>query len=141
MRVVLLLIVLLIIHVHALAKPAIHVQNPWIREVPPVSKMSALFMKIVNKGDTEDVLLSVKTDASKFAEIHMMAMEGQMMKMRKLDFLKLPPKAIVELRPGGIHIMLIELTKPLKEGQKVKVELYFKRSGKIVIQAPVRALH
>ncbi len=137
----LILLFSLIFYGPSLAKPDIQIQNPWIREVPPVSKMSALFMRIVNKGDTEDVLLGVKTNASKFAEIHMMEMEGQMMKMRKLDFLKLPPKAIVELRPGGIHIMLIELIKPLKEGQKVKVELDFKKSGKIIIQAPVKALH
>ncbi len=141
MRVFLFLIFPLILYGTSLAKPDIQIQDPWIREVPPVSKMSALFMKIVNRGDTEDVLLKVKTDASKFAEIHRMVMEGQMMKMRKLDFLKLPPQEIVELKPGGIHIMLIELTKPLKEGQKVKVELFFKRSGKIVIQAPVKALH
>jgi len=123
------------------ADPVIEIREPWVREVPPVSKMSALFMKIVNRGDTDDRLIGVRTPVSQYAEIHRMIMEQGMMKMRKMDYLEVPAGKEVQLKPGGIHIMLIDLKKPLKKGQKIEVEMIFEKSGKITLKVPVRSMH
>lgn len=122
------------------AKPKIVVEDPWVREVPPVSTMSAAFMKVANLGDEEDVLVGVKTDVSKVAEIHTTIMEDGMMKMRRLKEVPIPPGKTVEFRPMGKHIMLIDLKKPLKVGEKVKLILIFKKTGEMSIEAPVRKM-
>lgn len=120
------------------AKPQIEIADAWVKEVPPVSRVSVLFMKIINKGNTDDKLISVKTDIAKYAELHKMVMEGGIMKMRKIDQLTVPARGEVALEPGGVHIMLIGLQKIPQKGDKVKVELIFERSGKTTIEVPVR---
>ncbi len=118
--------------------PKIVVKDPWVREVPPVSTMSAAFMEIYNEGDEEDYLIGVETDVARVAELHTTIMEGGMMKMRKLENVKVPAKGKVSFKPMGKHIMLIDLKKVLRAGEKVKLTLIFKKSGKIEVQAPVR---
>ncbi len=119
------------------AKPVIELKNPWVRAVPPTSKNTALFLTIENKGDEEDILLSVKTDTAKMVMIHETVNENGIMKMKHVHHLKIPPKSVVKLEPGGLHIMVMGLKKPLKEGDKVRFTLIFKKTGKITISAPV----
>ncbi|WP_457601107.1 copper chaperone PCu(A)C [Hydrogenivirga sp.] len=124
----------------ALAQPKIVVEGAWVREVPPVSTMSAAFMKLVNMGNEDDYLIGVESDVSEVAEIHTTIMEDGMMKMRMLREVKVPAGGSVEFRPMGKHIMLINLKRPLRSGEKVKLTLVFKRSGKIVVEAPVKRM-
>ncbi len=124
----------------AFSQPKIIVKDPWVREVPPVSKMSAGFLTIINTGTVADRLLGVSCDASESAEIHSMTQDNGIMRMRKVDSLKIEPGKKVELRPGGLHIMLINLKRPLKEGDKVKITLTFEKSGAITVKATVRSM-
>ncbi len=132
------LIIILVFSTLIQAKPKIEIADAWVKEVPPVSRVSVLFMKITNRGSTDDKLIGVKTDIAEHAEIHKMVMEGDIMKMRKIDQLTVPARGEVVLEPGGIHIMLIGLKKIPQKGDRVKVELIFERSGKTTIEVPVR---
>ncbi|NPA12706.1 MAG: copper chaperone PCu(A)C [Aquificae bacterium] len=129
----------LILSFVAYGKPKIEIEDPWVRAVPPNMKNSALFMEIENEGDEADVLLKVESDISKMVQLHKTVNENGVMKMVHIDKLVIPPHSEVKLKPGGYHIMLMGLKKPLKEGDKVKFTLIFKKSGKIQIEAPVKA--
>ncbi len=122
------------------AETHIVVEDPWVRAVPPVSTMSAAFMKIKNTGKEEDYLVGVKSSVSKTAEIHTTIMEDGLMKMRQLKEVRIPPGESVEFKPMGKHIMLIDLNKPLRAGDKVKLILIFKKSGEITVTAPVKSM-
>ncbi len=121
-----------------LAQPEIKIENPWIRAVPPNMKNTALFMVIENKGNSEDTLISVKTDISNKVMIHETRNVQGVMKMLHVDKLIIPPKSKVVLKPGGYHIMLMGLKKPLSPDEKVKLTLIFEKSGAITIEAPVK---
>ncbi len=116
------------------AGPKIEIKDAWVREVPPTSKMSAAYMLIENKGDEGDRLVGASSDVSKITELHE-TIEG---KMRKVKVIEVPAGKSVELKPGGYHIMLINLEKPLKEGDKVSITLKFEKSGKVEVSAPVK---
>ncbi len=113
------------------------IKDPWIRAVPLSSKNTALFMTIVNKSDKQDSLISVKTDIAKMVMIHKTVEENGIMKMKHVDSLSIPPYSEVKLKPGGLHIMIMGLKRPIKEGENVKINLFFKNSGNIEILAPV----
>ena len=116
------------------AQPNIKVEDAWVRAVPPTSKMSAAYMVIKNEGNEPDKLVDVSNNASQITEIHE-TVEG---KMRRVKAIEIPAGKKVDLKPGGYHIMLINLNKPLKEGDKVELILKFEKSGEIKVEAPVR---
>ena len=116
------------------AQPKIEVRDAWVREVPPTSKMSAAYMIIENKGKEADRLVDASNNVSEITELHE-TVEG---KMRRVKAIEVPAGGKVELKPGGLHIMLINLKKPLKEGDKVELTLKFEKAGEIKVQAPVR---
>lgn len=116
------------------AQPKIEVKDAWVREVPPTSKMSAAYMVIENKGKEADRLVDASNNVSEITEIHE-TVEG---KMRRVKAVEVPAGGKVELKPGGLHIMLINLKKPLKEGDTVELTLKFEKSGEVKVQAPVK---
>jgi len=116
------------------AQPKIEIKNAWVREVPPASNMSAAYMIIENKGDKPDKLLSASTNIAKVVELH----ETVGGKMRRVKALEIPPGKSVELKPGGYHLMLINLVQKPKEGQKVELTLKFEKSGEVKVQADVK---
>jgi len=118
----------------ALATPKIEVRDAWVREVPPTSSMSAAYMVIENKGDEGDKLVGASTNIAKVVELH----ETVNGKMRRVKAIEVPAGKSVELKPGGYHIMLIDLTKKPKEGEKVELTLKFEKSGEVKVVADVK---
>ncbi len=118
----------------AFAAPKITVKDAWVREVPPTSKMSAAYMVIENTGDEPDRLIDASNNASKITELHE-TVDGKMRRVKAID---IPANGKAELKPGGLHIMLIDLNKPLKEGENVDITLKFEKSGEMKITAPVK---
>jgi copper(I)-binding protein len=99
----------------------------------------AIFMRLVNTGGEADRLTSARSDVAEVVEIHETRMEGEVMKMQHLpDGIELPAGGQVELKPGGYHIMLIGLKRDLKEGDQVRLELEFEKSGRKTANAQVR---
>ena len=99
------------------------VSDAWVRPTVTGQKATGAFLKLVAKENSK--LLSVSTPIAGVAEIHEMKMEGNVMKMAPIPFLDLPAGKVVELKPGGFHLMLMDLKSPLEKGAKVPVTLKF----------------
>ncbi|MBI3373586.1 MAG: copper chaperone PCu(A)C [Betaproteobacteria bacterium] len=118
------------------------VKEPWVRATVPQQMATGAFMQITSPTDTR--LVEVRTPVAGVAEIHEMAMEKDVMKMRAVAGLALPAGKTAELEPGGYHVMLLGLKGQVKEGETVPVTLVLEgKDGKretIEIKAPVRPL-
>lgn len=119
------------------SEPVVGVEQPWIRLVPPVSGMTAAYFVLVNKGDRGDQLLSVSSSAFDSVEMHETVRENGKSRMQQLQKVELPKGERVAFVPGGKHLMLIGIKKPLIAGQQIPLEFSF-GSGKQVIQARVQ---
>jgi copper(I)-binding protein len=124
----------------ALAQVA--VMDPWVRGVVPAQKATGAFMQL--KSATDVTLVGVASPVAGVVEVHEMRMDGNVMKMGAIPKLDLPAGKIVELKPGGYHIMLMDLKQPLKDGERVPVTLTLQdKSGarfNVDVQATVRPL-
>ncbi len=129
-----------------LALPAfaqVTVTDPWVRGTVPQQKATGAFMQLTAAQDTR--LVAARSPVAGVVEIHEMAMEKDIMRMRALpDGLPLPAGKRVELKPGGYHVMLMDLKGPVKEGSTVPVTLVFegkdKNRSEVEVKAPVRPL-
>jgi len=133
---------LLLALITAPALAQVTVTDAWVRGTVPGQKATGAFMSITSATDA--TLVSASSPAAKVVEIHEMAMDGGVMKMRAVDKLALPAGKPVQLKPGSYHVMLMGITEPLAEGQTVPVTLTFVgKDGKKTTQevkAPVKAL-
>lgn len=106
----------------------------------PGQPVAGGFVTITNSGKGDDKLVSAASDVAGRVEIHEMAMQGEVMKMRKLeDGITVPAGETVELKPGGLHFMFFEVKKPFAEGDKVPVTLTFEKAGKVEITLSVQS--
>jgi copper(I)-binding protein len=128
--------------VPALAFAQVSVADPWVRGTVAGQRATGAFMKLT--AATDQKLVAAASPVAKIVEIHEMAMDGGVMKMRAIPKLDLPAGKPTELKPGGYHVMLMALTKPLAEGETVPIALTFEdAAGKrqtIEVKAPVRPL-
>jgi copper(I)-binding protein len=99
------------------------ISDVWVRPTVAGQKATGAFLKLVAKENSK--LLSVSTPIAGVAEIHEMKMEGNVMKMAPIPSLDLPAGKVVELKPGGYHLMLMDLKSPVDKGAKVPVTLKF----------------
>jgi copper(I)-binding protein len=104
----------------AQAQPA-SVKDAWVRAPAPGQKVAGVYMEIV--GRTHSALVAVASPVAARAELHSMALEDGVMKMRPLERIELPAGQTVKLAPGGLHAMLIDLKQPLQRGEKVPLTL------------------
>jgi hypothetical protein len=143
----------------------VKVSEPWARTSPMVAGAGAAYMVIENPGSAADFLLGGSSDVAKAVEVHEtvamesvapmestgmggmespmasdggMATGGSMMGMQKMDRLEIPAGGSVELKPGSYHIMLIDLTRELKAGEKIDLTLNFEKAGDVKVTAEVR---
>jgi len=118
------------------------VKDAWVRGTVEPQKATGAFMQITSAQGGR--LVGVASPRAGVAEVHEMAMEGNVMKMRAIPALDLPAGKAVELKPGGYHVMLMDLKAPLKEGESVPLTLVFegadRRQETVEVKAPVRAL-
>jgi copper(I)-binding protein len=99
---------------------------------------SAIYMKISNTGSA-DKLIQAQTDVAQTVELHTVTMEGGVMQMRPVAGIDIPTNSMVQLKPGGFHVMLIGVKKELKVGDTIAVTLTFEKAGTRQLQAQVRA--
>ena len=120
---------------------SLEISQPWTRATAPTAKAGGGFVTIANKGMTPDRLVAVRSTVSDKVEIHEMKMDGNVMRMRELDKgLEIPPGATVTLKPGGLHIMFMELKAPLAKDTKVPVTLVFEKAGSIDVELQVQPI-
>lgn len=119
------------------------IETPWLRATPQGAKVVGGYMTIVNNGKEPDRLVGGTLDNARRFELHEMRMVGDVMQMRPLpDGLEIKPGASVELKPGGFHIMGMDLQSPYTAGQTVKGTLTFAKAGAVAIEykvAPIGA--
>src|SRR3972149_951411 len=120
---------------------SIKIKDAWVREVPPASSVTAVYMVVENNGNEDDRLIEVKTDVSNHAEFHTtLVNEKGVAKMEKFEYVNIPSGKTVVLEPGESHIMLIELIKPLKAKDKIKLDIRFEKFGVIKVEAQVKGM-
>jgi copper(I)-binding protein len=118
------------------------VKDAWVRGTVPQQKATGMFAQITSS--TGGKLVSASSPAAGVVEIHEMVMDGSVMRMRAVPALDLPAGRTVELKPGGYHVMLMDLKQPLKDGDTVAVTLNIQgadgKAESIEVKAPVRPL-
>jgi periplasmic copper chaperone A len=118
----------------------VQISDAWSRATPPGAKIAAGYLTIRNQGATADRLIGASSPAAARVEPHVTEKQGEVMRMREVKGYDVPAKGSYELRPGGAHLMLVDIKRPLKEGDKVPLVLKFERSGEVKVELQVRAL-
>jgi len=117
------------------------ITQAWARATPAGAKIGGGFLTIENKGSSPDKLVGASADAAGKIEVHEMAMNDGVMKMRPVEGgLTIDPGKTVKLAPGGLHLMMTDLKNPLKQGDKLPVTLQFEKAGKVQITLDVQAV-
>lgn len=123
------------------ASADVAVTDAWVRGTVAAQKATGAFMRLTSTTDAK--LVEARSPAAGMVEIHQMAMEGNVMRMGAVDSVVLPAGKPVELKPGGYHVMLMDLKGPLREGETVPLTLVIEEGGKrrnVEVKAVVRAL-
>lgn len=115
-------------------------ENPFAREVPPGAPASASFMTLKNSSDTDINVIQADSAVAEFVELHTHTNDDGVMRMRKIEQITVPANGSTELKPGGLHIMLIEPHEPLKMGDTVNVTLKFADGSSKEISMPVKSI-
>lgn len=118
---------------------AIRVERPWIRLMPPAAQVMAAYAELRNEGAEAIVLVKAESEAFGAIEIHETYEENGVMRMRRLAELPIPAGASVELKPGGLHLMLFRPTAALAEGAEVPIRLHLSDGQALEVRFPVRA--
>ncbi|MFV9474048.1 copper chaperone PCu(A)C [Advenella sp. RU8] len=126
----------------ASASAAVTVEDAWVRATVGGQQATGAFMKLTSDKDAK--LVEAKSDISKAVEIHEMAMQDDVMKMRQIPSLDLPKSQVVELKPGSYHIMFIGLNNQVKENDEVALQLVVENADgskeTVDIKAPAKPL-
>jgi len=123
---------------HDVTAGDIAIGHPWTRAAGANSN-GAGFMTLKNNGAAGDRLISAASPAARVVELHTHIREGDVMRMRPVADIPIPPGQTVHLRPGGLHIMLIGLTEPLRQGATMPLTLRFERAGEVQVTLSVES--
>lgn len=135
MRILLAAAATLLLAVAAHAADTLKIEQPWARATPGGAKNGAAYMTL--ESADADALVAASSPVADKVEIHTHAQEGGVMKMMRVEEVPLDPGKKVELKPGGEHVMLIGLKRPLKEGERFPLTLTFRNAGKRQVEVRV----
>ncbi|HEU4350860.1 MAG TPA: copper chaperone PCu(A)C [Burkholderiales bacterium] len=123
---------------HSHEKGDIQVRHPWSRATPPGAKVAVGYMEIRNTGTQPDRLIAASTPVANRVEMHVTQREGEVMRMRQVKDFEIPARERITLRPGGSHLMLVDIRQPLKKGERFPVTLRFERAGELQVEVEVQ---
>ncbi|MCA3561759.1 MAG: copper chaperone PCu(A)C [Aestuariivirga sp.] len=116
---------------------SVMVMQAYARASPtPTAEAGAAYVSLMLHGDA-DRLIAVSTPAAKMAGLHKTVEADGVMKMEHVDGIDIPADGVLEMKPGGYHIMLMGLTRPLKEGDEIGLTLTFEKAGEVKVKAKV----
>ena len=121
----------------AAAADNVSVQDAYVRLAPPNAPATGAFMVIKNNGDKDVKVLKADNPVSKVTELHTHLNEGGVMKMRPVPSIEVKAKGQAVLQPGGLHVMMIDLKTPMKEGDVVPITLTFDDGSSKQVDAKV----
>lgn len=113
------------------------IATPWSRATPGNSKIGVAFLEVQARKGHADKLLSASSPVAGVVELHTHTSDNGVMRMRRIDAIDVPAGGKAVLKPGGLHLMLMNLKHPLKEGDKIDLTLVFEKAGKIAVKVPV----
>lgn len=119
----------------------VRIEQAWARPTVAGQSTGGGYAAITNSGSVADRLVGGSTPAAERVELHSMTMQGDVMRMRQLDAIDVPAGQQVKLEPGGLHLMLVGLKAPLKNGSSVPLTLRFEKAGDVPVQLSVRPAH
>lgn len=119
---------------------ALDAEDGYVRGLPPGQPVTAAFMRLVNPDDQALEIVAATTGSAERAEIHAHRHRDGMMSMERVDSISVPAKGEFVLAPGGHHLMLINLHKPLREGDTVSIELTDNNGKVLALKLPVRSV-
>lgn len=126
--------------------PGVRVESAWARSAPMMeggkgkagSGNGAIYVTLANAGKERDALIAAASDAAVAVELHESYQDMGMMMMRPVKRIDIPAGGKVEMKPGGYHIMLLNLKRELKAGQTVNLTLQFQKAGKLPVHVEIR---
>jgi copper(I)-binding protein len=130
-------VLLLLAFAAAPAWAQIQVENAWSRATAPGVKIAAGYVVLRNRGTTPDRLVGVASSAARKVETHVTVRDGDIMRMREVAGYDIPAGGAMELKPGGAHLMFVDVRKPFKEGERIPVTLRFERAGEVQVDFQV----
>lgn len=113
--------------------------HPWSRPAPS-GGTGVGYMTLRNGGGAAERLLSAASPAARAVELHTHIRDGDVMRMRPVADVPIPPGGMVAFEPGGLHLMLIGLARPLREGERVPLTLSFARAGRVEVELVVESM-
>lgn len=125
---------------HEFGTKGVTISHPWVRATPKGATVGAAYLEIKTDGKTTDRLLAARSPVAGTVEIHTHIMEGDVMKMRRVEGIDVKAGTSHILKPSGDHVMLMDLKQPLKEGDLLKITLVFAKAGEIEIDATVEPI-
>jgi copper(I)-binding protein len=117
----------------------IAVEDPFARASAGPAKVGAVFMIVKNSGAAADALVAAESPVAARAELHTHIKDGDVMRMRQVSSIDVPAGGTVSLQPGGLHIMLIDLKEPLRQGETFPLTLTFAKAGTVAVYVPVKS--
>lgn len=120
------------------ATESVKITNAWSPQAPSVAKVMAGYMQIHNNTEKDIKITSAKSPVFSRVEIHLTKMKDGMMSMIKQDNLKIPAHKMIELKPGGLHMMLIGRKQEIKSGSTIAVTLTFDNGENVNITLDVK---
>lgn len=118
---------------------SLQVTEVWSRPTPPTASVGVVYLSITNSGKQADRLLDVRSSIAGKVEIHESLNVQGAMQMRAVAYVECPPGTTVKIEPGGLHVMLIGLTRPLVAGTVFTLTLQFRDAGALTLRVPVEA--
>ena len=118
----------------------VQIEEPWIRATTPGAKVAAGYMTIRNKSAQPERLVGGSSPVAARVETHIHIKDGDVVRMREVKGYDIPANGVFELKPSGAHLMLVDVKRPLKEGEKVPLLLKFENSGEVKVDFAVRPL-
>jgi periplasmic copper chaperone A len=126
-------------HAHDFKAKDIRIVHPFATPTVPGAKNGAAYLTLENKGKDADKLMSASTPRAQRVELHTMSMDGGVMRMREVNDVEVKAAETIKMRPGqGFHLMLMEVSAPLKDGDRFPLTLVFEKSGKVEVNVFVQ---
>ena len=119
---------------------ALKIEKPWARATAPGAAVGGGYLTVHNPGAAADRLVAASSPAAARMELHEMAMEKDVMKMREVKAMEVPAGGKLELKPGSYHLMFMSLKAPFKQGDKVPVTLKFEKAGEVKVELAVESM-
>jgi hypothetical protein len=132
------LTLLLIVPLKAFAQ--VQIEDAWTRATPPGAKTAVGYLVIRNPSATPDRLVGARSAAAARVETHVTLKDGDVMRMRQVKGYDIPAQGSFELKPGGAHLMFVDLERPFKVGHRIPATLRFEKAGEVRVEFQVGRL-